>query len=217
MNDELDRVFYRETVRRSGVGEKKVIRQLTGTSAYAHVRVAVEALSRGRGNVYSWNAGLSIPSKFAPAVTRGVQDALNAGVLAGFELIDVHVSIEDGSYHEEDSTSDAFREATEQAVAQALRYAQPLLLESISSVTITVPDEYAAIVQATVAPHDPDELRTDVRPAVITVRIPTSHIDGLLVKLLEITGGQATISSGSVGFRPATEPPDTEEQWVGCR
>jgi elongation factor G len=151
MNNELNRFFHRETVRDSGVAEGKVIRQRGGIGVYAHVRVAVDALVRGHGNVLSWHAGLNIPAKFASAVAHGVQDAMNAGVLAGLELTDVHVSIEDGSWHEEDSTSDAFREAAEHAVAQALRQAHPLILQSVSSVSIIVPTELAARVQATSA------------------------------------------------------------------
>ncbi|HXH51593.1 MAG TPA: hypothetical protein VNM47_19815 [Terriglobia bacterium] len=217
MNNELDRLYYRETVRDSGVGDEKVIRQHSGISVYAHVRVAVEGLSRGRGNVFSWNAGLNIPAKFAPAVTRGVQDAMNVGVLAGLQLIDVHVSIEDGSYHEVDSTSEAFSEATERAVAQALRQAQPQLLEAISLVTIRIPQEYAAIVQTTVASDAGEELHSGMPAKTITVKIPTSDVDGLMVKLLEVTDGQAKISSASAGFRPASDPPDPVNQWVERR
>lgn len=217
MNNELDRVFYRETVRNSGIGERKVIRQLNGISIYAHVPVAVGALSPGRGNVFSWNAGLNIPAKFAPAVIRGAQDAMNAGALAGLQLIDVHVSIEDGSYHEVDSTSEAFREATEKAVGQALHQAGPLLLESISSLSITVPQEYAARVRTTVASRGEEELSSELPATGIMVKIPTSHVFGLIVKLLEITDGQSKVSCASAGFRPATDPPDAVEQWVARR
>jgi elongation factor G len=79
MNNGLNRFFYRETVQDSGIGEGKVIRQRGGFGVYAHVRVAVRGLSRGQGTIFAWNAGLNIPAKFAPAVSQGIQDAMNAG------------------------------------------------------------------------------------------------------------------------------------------
>jgi elongation factor G len=214
MNNGLNRVFFRETVEGSGVGEGKVIRQRGGVGVYAHVRVAVHALSRGRGKVFAWNAGSNIPAKFAPAVAQGVQDAMNAGVLAGLELIDVHASVEDGSYHEGDSTADAFREAARKAAAQALREAQPLILEALSLVSITVPVEFIAEVQATLTSHGGQVMRSEIQPQAITASLRASRVDDLFGELLEITGGHAKISSTSAGFRPRPEPPDTVEQWV---
>jgi elongation factor G len=121
MNSGLNRSFYRETVQDSGVGEGKVIRQRGSSGVYAHVRVEVRPLNRGHGTVLAWNAGLNIPAKFVAAVMQGIQDAINDGVLAGLEVTDVCAAVEDGSYHEEDSTADAFREAAEKAVKEAIR------------------------------------------------------------------------------------------------
>src|SRR2546426_1071684 len=103
MNSGLSRSFYRETVQDSGVGEGKVIRQRGTSGVYAHVRAEVRPLNRGQGTVLAWNAGLNIPAKFVAAVMQGIQDAINDGVLAGLEVTDVCASVEDGSYHEEDS------------------------------------------------------------------------------------------------------------------
>jgi len=214
MNNGLNPRFYRETVQDSGIGDCKVVRQRGVIGVYAHVRVLVHALSRGQGKVFAWNAGPNIPAKFAPTVAQGVEDATNAGVLAGLELTDVHVSIEDGSYHDVDSTADAFREAAEKATSQALRQAQPLILEAVSLMSITVPSEFVDVVQATLASHGGQATRSDMPFQAITASLPASHADDLIGELLEITNGHAKISSASAGFRPRPEPPDTVEQWV---
>jgi elongation factor G len=216
MNNGLDRFFYRETVQGSGVGEGKVIRQRNGLGVYAHVRVEVRALDPGQGTVFAWNAGLNIPAKFAAAVTQGIRDAMNAGVSAGLELIDVQTSVEDGSYHETDSTADAFREAAERAVAEAIWQAGPLLLEAMSSVTITTPVNSVEAVQATVDLHGGVITATssETLSRTLTASLPASKVSKLITELLQISEGHASVSSRSAGFRPRPEPPDTVEQWV---
>src|SRR5579864_1881668 len=136
MDEGLNRLLYRETIRESGVGVGKIVRQRGGIGEYAHVSIAVHSLSRGRGTVFAWNAGLSVPAKFVPAVAQGVADAMSAGELAGLQITDVHASIEDGSYHDIDSTAELFREAAEIATREALRQAQPIILEAFALVTV---------------------------------------------------------------------------------
>jgi elongation factor G len=219
MNDGLNRSFYRETVQDSGVGDGKVIRQRNGIGVYAHVRVAVRALSRGQGTIFAWNAGLNIPAKFAPAVSQGIQDVMNAGVSAGLELTDVSVSIEDGSYHEEDSTADAFREAAEKGVIEAIRQARPVILEALSLVTITVPANFVEVAESTVTSHGGQArtTRSETPSQTLAASIRASDVSSLIVELLQISDGRASISSTSAGFRPRPEPPDTAEQWVARR
>ncbi len=216
MNNRLNRFFYRETVQDSGIGEGKAIRQRGGSGVYAHVRVAVRGLSRGEGTVFVWNAALNIPAKFAPAVSQGIQDAMNTGVSAGLELTDVSVSIEDGSYHEEDSTADAFREAAEKATIEVIRQARPVILEALSLVTITVPVNFVEAVQATVTSHGGQAKTTQsVAPSqTLAASIPASDVGNLIAELLRISDGRANVSSSSAGFRPRPGPPDTVEQWV---
>jgi elongation factor G len=216
MNNGLSRSFYRETVRDSGVADEKIIRQRGGMGVYAHVRVAVHALSRGQGTEFAWGAGLNIPARFASSVIQGLQDAMDSGVLAGLEMTDVHASIESGSYHEEDSTADAFREAAEKATAEALRRAHPIILEALSSVSITVPEEFIAAVEATVASYHGQVATTQSETPLQSVkaRLPASHAGDLIAELLRISDGHARISIAPAGFRPKPEPPDTIEQWV---
>jgi elongation factor G len=219
MNNGLNRVFYRETVRDSGVGDEKVIRQQGGIGVYAHVRIAVHALARGQGKIFAWNAGLNIPAKFAPAVAQGVQDAMNAGVLAGLELTDVHTAIEDGSYHEVDSTTDAFREASEEAAIAAFRQAHPMILEAWSLMKITVPVEFVSAVEAMVTSRGghAEAIRSDTPDPTVTASVPASRANDLIAEFLQISDGHATVSIASAGFRPRPEPPDTVEQWVASR
>lgn len=216
MNNGFNRLFYRETVQDSGVGNERVIRQRNGVGVYAHIEVAVRALARGRGIVLAWNAGLNIPSRFAPAVVQGVQDAINGGVLAGLAVTDVHASVENGSYHEEDSTASAFREAAGRATEEALRQARPMILEALETVSVTVPEEFVAPVEASLALHaeQTKTIRSDTRSQSITATIPASHVSDLIAELLRVSEGQACISSTSAGFRPRPEPPDMVEQWV---
>jgi elongation factor G len=219
MNDGLSRSFYRETVQNSGVGDGKIIRQHGGIDLYAHVRVAVHALRRGQGTEFAWQAGLNIPARFASAVVQGLQDALNSGVLAGLELTDVHASVENGSYHEEDSTADAFRDAAEKATAEALRNAHPMILEAVASVSITVPKEFMGVVMAAVSSHygQVGTVRSETPLQSVTADLPASDVNNLISELLRTTEGQARISSATAGFRPRPEPPDTIEEWVARR
>lgn len=216
MTKELDRHFYRETVQGTGVAEGKVIHQRHGAANYAHIRVAIRALDRGQGTIFAWNAGSNIPAKFANAASQGIQDAMAAGILAGFELTDVCITVEDGSYHEEDSRAEAFREAAEKAVREAALQARPIVLEALSSVTITFPEDFVAVVEATVKSHGghPRATQSENQYRTVQAVLPSSHLSDLTSELLLASDGQARISASSAGFRPRPEPPGEVEQWV---
>jgi translation elongation factor EF-G len=135
----------------------------------------------------------------------------------GFELTDVLLSVEDGSYHEEDSTANAFREAAEKAAREAILQAGPILLEALSSVTITVPENFVAAAEATISSP---EGRVSATPSsmlesrTLEAILPSSNLNNLIAELLRISGERARISSCDAGFRSRLEPPDDEEQWV---
>jgi elongation factor G len=218
MNNGLNRLFYRETVQGSGVADGKVVRQLSsGVGVYAHVRVAVRALDREQGTIFDWNAGLNIPARFAAAVVQGIQNAMNAGVLAGLEMTDVRASVEDGSYHDVDSTASAFGEAAEKATAEALRQAHPIILEAFASVNITVPQEFVGAIEANVVSHGGRTVSARSETPTVMANLPTSQVNGLIEEILGISDGHASISITNSGFRPRPEPPDTVEQWVSTR
>ena len=216
MNDRLNRSFYRETVRDSGSSNGKVVRQSGGQGVYAHVQVTISALARGQGTVLAWNAGPNIPAKFVPAVLDGIHMAMNAGILAGLELTDVQISVDDGSYHDVDSTMDAFREAADNAVTEAIRQARPIILEALSKVTVTVPSKFIDFVEARMKSRGATTktMSSETAYQILTVTIRTPDVNNLILEVLENIEGGARIFVASAGFRPRPEPPEAVEQWV---
>ena len=136
-------VAYKETVRKKVDQETKYKRQSGGSGQYGHVKITVEPNESGKGYEFV-NAvvGGAIPKEFIPAVDAGIQGALQSGVIAGFPVVDVKVTLYDGSYHEVDSSEMAFKIAGSMAFKEAMRKADPTLLEPIMKVCVIVPDEY---------------------------------------------------------------------------
>ena len=157
-----------------------------------------------------------IPSKFASAVVEGVHEALRTGAIAGMEVVDVHASVENGSYHDVDSTSDAFREAAILATSEAIRQAQPVLLEAMVRLNAEVPTEFFTDVEKRV---NSSEGRITKRESgdelsIIEARVPAPRSSDLLESILVATEGRSTISLEIAGFEIKPEPPDTVDQWV---
>ena len=136
-------VAYKETVRRKVNHETKYKRQSGGSGQYGHVKITLEPNESGKGYEFV-NAvvGGAIPKEFIPAVDAGIQGAMQSGVLAGYPVVDVKVTLYDGSYHEVDSSEMAFKIAGSMAFKEAMREADPVLLEPIMKVCVIVPDEY---------------------------------------------------------------------------
>ncbi len=136
-------VAYKETVRKKVDQETKYKRQSGGSGQYGHVKITVEPNESGKGYEFV-NAvvGGAIPKEFIPAVDAGIQGALQSGVIAGFPVVDVKVTLYDGSYHEVDSSEMAFKIAGSMAFKEAMRKADPTLLEPIMKVSVIVPEEY---------------------------------------------------------------------------
>ena len=136
-------VAYKESIRKKVDHETKYKRQSGGSGQYGHVKIIVEPNETGKGYEFI-NAvtGGTIPKEFIPAVDTGIQGALQAGVLAGYPVVDVKVTLYDGSYHEVDSSEMAFKIAGSMAFKEACRLADPVLLEPIMKVTVIVPEDY---------------------------------------------------------------------------
>ena len=136
-------VAYKETVRKKLNHETRYKRQTGGSGQYGHVKITLEPNESGKGYEFV-NAvvGGAIPKEFIPAVDAGIQGAMQAGVLAGYPVVDVKVTLYDGSYHEVDSSEMAFKIAGSMAFKEAMRAADPVLLEPIMKVCVIVPDEY---------------------------------------------------------------------------
>ena len=136
-------VAYKETIRKAVDQDTKYARQSGGKGQYGHVKIHVEPNESGKGYEFV-NAvvGGAIPKEYIPAVDAGIQGAMNAGVVAGFPVVDVKVTLYDGSYHEVDSSEMAFKIAGSMAFKEACRKADPTLLEPIMKVSVIVPEEY---------------------------------------------------------------------------
>jgi elongation factor G len=136
-------VAYKETVRKKVDQDTKYKRQSGGSGQYGHVKITLEPNESGKGYEFV-NAivGGSIPKEFIPAIDAGIQGALSSGVMAGYPVVDVKVTLYDGSYHEVDSSEMAFKIAGSMAFKEAMRKADPVLLEPMMKVSVTMPDEY---------------------------------------------------------------------------
>ena len=136
-------VAYKETIRKKVNQETKYARQSGGKGQYGHVKIIVEPNESGKGFEFiNATVGGSVPKEFIPAVEQGIRGAMEAGVLAGFPVVDVKVTLYDGSYHEVDSSELAFKIAGSMAFKEACQKADPVILEPIMKVCIIVPDEY---------------------------------------------------------------------------
>ena len=140
-------VSYKETIRKAVDQETKYARQSGGKGQYGHVKIHVEPNEPGKGYEFI-NAvvGGAIPKEYIPAVDAGIQGAMEAGVLAGYPVVDVKVTLYDGSYHEVDSSEMAFKIAGSMAFKEACKKADPVILEPIMKVSVNVPDEYMGTV-----------------------------------------------------------------------
>ncbi|HEY9062816.1 MAG TPA: elongation factor G [Pseudobacteroides sp.] len=137
------KVAYRETIRKKAKAEGKLVKQTGGSGQYAHCVLEVEPLARGSGFEFvSKITGGAIPKEFIGPIESGVRDALNYGVLGGYSVVDIKVTLIDGSYHDEDSSEIAFRTAASMAFKEACHKASPVLLEPIMKVDVSVPEEY---------------------------------------------------------------------------
>ncbi len=136
-------VAYKETIRKKVDHETKYKRQSGGSGQYGHVKIIIEPNEPGKGYEFV-NAvtGGAIPKEYIPAVDAGIQGAMQTGVLAGYNVVDVKVTLYDGSYHEVDSSEMAFKIAGSMAFKEAMRLADPVLTEPITKVTVTTPDDY---------------------------------------------------------------------------
>jgi elongation factor G len=187
-------VAYRETITKAATAEGKFIKQTGGRGQYGHVVLKVEPLPRGGGFEFvNGIVGGAIPKEFIPAVEEGVRETLETGVLLGYPVTDLRVSLVDGSYHEVDSSEIAFKMAGAKALADALQKASPILLEPIMRIEITVAEEYMGNVLSDIVARRGKIERTEVRPDglwVITAFVPLSEMFGYATSLRSMTQGR---------------------------
>ena len=186
-------VAYKETVRKKVDQDTKYKRQSGGSGQYGHVKITVEPNESGKGYEFV-NAvvGGAIPKEFIPAVDAGIQGALQSGVVAGFPVVDVKVTLYDGSYHEVDSSEMAFKIAGSMAFKEAMRKADPVLLEPIMKVSVIVPDEYLGTVIGDLTSRRGQIQGQEARPGAqqVDALVPLANMFGYATDLRSNTQGR---------------------------
>lgn len=189
-------VAYRETIKATvGSQEGKYIRQSGGRGQYGHVVIKLEPKSRGEGREFvDAVRGGAIPKNFIPAAEKGVTETLDSGVLAGYPLTDIKVTLLDGSFHEVDSSDIAFKLAAEIAVKEGIKKATPILLEPIMSLEVVVPEEYMGQIIGDLSSKRGQISETELRGNTRIVRgiIPLSEMFGYATILRSLTQGRGT-------------------------
>ena len=190
-------VSYKETIRKAVDQETKYARQSGGKGQYGHVKIHVEPNEPGKGYEFI-NAvvGGAIPKEYIPAVDAGIQGAMESGVLAGYPVVDVKVTLYDGSYHEVDSSEMAFKIAGSMAFKEACRKADPTILEPIMKVSVTVPDEYMGTVIGDITARRGNILGQITRTGAVQIdaNVPLAEMFGYATDLRSKTQGRGNYS-----------------------
>ena len=190
-------VSYKETITKAATVDTRYARQTGGKGQFAHVKLTIEPNEPGKGYEFV-NAitGGAIPKEFIPCVDQGIQGAMQAGVLAGYEVVDVKVTLLDGSYHEVDSSEMAFKICGSMAFKEACQKAGPTLLEPIMKVVVTAPESYMGDVMGDINARRGQIAGTDIRngAAIVTANVPLASMFGYATDLRSKTQGRATYS-----------------------
>jgi elongation factor G len=201
-------VAYKETVRQTVTQETKFVRQTGGRGQYGHVVIRLEPLPPG--SVFQFadeTKGGVVPREYVPAVERGVRETLDAGVLAGYPVVDVKVALLDGSYHEVDSSEMAFKIAASMAFKEAAKKASPVLLEPVMAVEVVVPEEFMGEVIGDLSSRRGHIQRTEARGAVqvITARVPLKEMFGYATDVRSATQGRANYTMQFSHYEPVPQ------------
>lgn len=191
-------VAYKETITKPVRVEGLYVRQIGARNHYGHVWLEIEPLSRGQGNKFESKVGEDkIPAHFIPAIEEAVREALEAGILAGYPIIDVKVSLVDGSFHPEDSSEMAFKVATSMAMEKGLRQAEPVLMEPYMKLEVVVPEEFIGDVLGDLASRRADIQGMELRPGgvqAVRAMVPLSEMFGYATDLRSMTQGRGTFT-----------------------
>jgi elongation factor G len=190
-------VAYREAIKKSVDAEGKFVKQSGGKGQYGHVWLKVEPNEQGKGYEFvDAIKGGTVPREFIPAVDKGLQETIVAGVLAGYPIEDVKVTLFDGSYHDVDSNENAFKMAASFAFKDACRKADPVLLEPMMAVEVETPEEYMGDVMGDLSSRRGivQGMDDNATGKVITVEVPLSEMFGYSTTLRSLSQGRATYS-----------------------
>ena len=190
-------VAYRETVTKKVEAEGRFIRQSGGKGQYGHVWLTVEPQEAGKGSEFvSKIVGGTVPREFIPAVQKGVEEAMQKGILAGYPMVDVKVTLFDGSYHEVDSSEMAFKIAGSMGFKEGARQAAPILLEPLMSIEIITPEEFTGQVMSDLNSRRGKASKVQYRRGtnVIAGEVPLANMFGYATDLRSMTQGRATFT-----------------------
>ena len=212
-------VAYKETIRKKVDQDTKYARQSGGKGQYGHVKITVEPNETGKGYEFI-NAvtGGAIPKEYIPAVDAGIQGAMQAGVLAGYNVVDVKVTLYDGSYHEVDSSEMAFKIAGSMAFKEAMRRADPVLTEPIMKVSVTTPDDYMGSVIGDVSSRRGSvDSMEQIGPGVqrVYAHVPLASMFGYATTLRSMSQGRAVYVMEPDGFQDV--PKNIQEEIIKNR
>jgi elongation factor G len=216
-NQGKPQVAYKEAIRRAAHGVGRFVRQSGGKGQFGHAEVDVRPGETGTGFVFEDKITQGrIPREFIPAVEKGVREALQSGVVAGYPVLDIVVTLVDGSYHAVDSSEMAFQVAGSMAVKDAMHKAQPYLLEPVMKVDVVMPEEYLGDVMGDLASRRGHILGMEGRGTSQNVKahVPLAEMFGYATELRSMTSGRATYS---MEFSHYAEMPGNMAEAVGRR
>nr|WP_283400924.1 elongation factor G [Desulfurobacterium pacificum] len=211
-------VAYRETIRKEVTSEGKFIKQTGGRGQYGHVWLKIEPLEPGKGfEFHETIKGGVVPKEYIPAVEAGVREAMETGVVAGYPMVDIKVTLFDGSYHEVDSSEMAFKIAGSMAFKEGAKKANPVLLEPIMEVEVTTPEEFMGDVIGDLNKRRGRVQGMEARgnAQVIRALVPLAEMFGYATDLRSMTQGRATYIMKFSHYEEV--PPNVAEQIIGER
>jgi elongation factor G len=198
-------VAYKETIRKSVEQQGRFVRQTGGRGQYGDVWIKLDPQQPGAGFEFvDGIKGGSIPREYIPAVEKGIREATENGALAGYPVVDVKVTLFDGSYHDVDSSEIAFKIAGSMAFKEATRKANPVLLEPIMAVEVVVPEEFMGDVIGDISSRRGKVLGMNSRPAAqaVDARVPLAEMFGYATDLRSMTQGRATYTMQFSHYEP---------------
>jgi elongation factor G len=211
-------VAYRETITQAAEAEGKYIKQSGGRGQYGHAKIKVRPLEQGEGFVFlNEIKGGTIPQEYIPAVEKGVKESMARGVVAGYTMEDIEVTLFDGSYHDVDSSEAAFKIAGSMAFQDAAKRANPILLEPIMKMQAITPDNFMGDVTGDISSKRGRVESMDDRGQikVISALVPLSEMFGYATKLRSMTQGRGSFSMEFSHYEPV--PKNIEQEIVAAR
>ena len=211
-------VSYKETITKPATVDTRFVRQTGGRGQFAHVKLTIEPNESGKGYEFVDDIhGGAIPKEYIPCVDQGIQGAMQAGILGGYEVVDIKATLIDGSFHEVDSSENAFRICGSMAFKEAMAKAGPTLLEPIMKVTVTAPEEYMGTVVGDLNSRRGQVSGTDMRngAVIVSANVPLSTMFGYATDLRSKTQGRANYSMEPSHF--VELPKSLQEKIIGNR